>query len=336
MSLPENPIPSSMETVEAPASMSASRAAWYVGGLVLLLLVTGVVGLYITTTPWFMHRDHYEGLRNFGYSRRVGSPNCDIVLWGDSSALTGLNPRVFERITGLTACNISEGTTIQSVVGSDDALRYYLDHNKAPRFLLSMWTPSDFHPDRPRGFASYPEGMTYVAQFENHPRMWWMMARKLRWLPKQSAWALTSVADDELTRLEGKQKNFDAQRYRDERLGWFPYPEPPETHCVRGAMKPGEIIRWADSVAAFRKKYSTPQTTVIVNLSADPDCDPSYDEYASTLQGLYDNKFERLPIGLYNNGDVHYTPEGAEYISSQAAKQIVALMQQQAAEGAKK
>jgi hypothetical protein len=47
------------------------------------------------------------------------------------------------------------------------------------------------------------------------------------------------------------------------------------------------------------------------------------DVYERVLQGVHDNQLEVLPIGMFNNQDVHFTPQGAEQVSTGVANQIL-------------
>jgi hypothetical protein len=48
------------------------------------------------------------------------------------------------------------------------------------------------------------------------------------------------------------------------------------------------------------------------------------DVYERALQGVHDNPLEVLPIKMFNNQDVHFTPDGAERVSLGVANQILA------------
>jgi hypothetical protein len=65
-------------------------------------------------------------------------------------------------------------------------------------------------------------------------------------------------------------------------------------------------------------------TRVFVNVAPVPDCDDMKDTYERVLTGLHDNALGVLPIGMFNNGDVHFTPEGAARISEDVGEQILA------------
>jgi len=300
----------------------------YVAGFLLAQIAVVVSAIRITGTRWFLMHDNYPGLRVLGYSNWAGPLNCDVVLYGDSSALSALDPKVIEQVTGLKACNISEGVAVHVVAGSDAPLRSYLARNPPPRFLLSMWTPSDFRPDRPAFSADTPEGIVYLAQFEGMGAVGREFAHNPLSLPTYAAWTLHAVADGVVAHVNGPEKDFEVHAQRTSEQGQWLFPLPAQTKCVRDWLDPGLILRWDDSVKAFREKYNTAKTQVFVNISPVPVCDRNYEDYAAKAAGLHDNAFERLPISYYNQGDVHFSAVGSEYISRKAGEQILSAMRQ--------
>ena len=62
-----------------------------------------------------------------------------------------------------------------------------------------------------------------------------------------------------------------------------------------------------------------------MNVAPVADCDDMKDVYEHVLQGVHDNQLEVLPIGMFNNQDVHFTPQGAEHVSAGVAGQILAV-----------
>jgi hypothetical protein len=93
------------------------------GSRLYLLILLGTVAAYLAGmlavggTQWFFYHNNYFALRNIGYSRTLHHADCQVVLTGDSSALTGLDPQAVMRVTGMTACNVAEGGTITAVTG---------------------------------------------------------------------------------------------------------------------------------------------------------------------------------------------------------------------------
>ena len=153
-----------MQPVQTQAPHTLRSASVYLAGFVAFQVLLLLSTFPIASTKWYLWHDSYAGLRNFGYAERAGQQNCEVLLYGDSSALTALDPAVIGQMTGLKACNISEGTTEQRVVGSDAPIQAYLRHNPPPRFLLGTWTPSMLRPDIPAHSEYQPEGVEYALQ----------------------------------------------------------------------------------------------------------------------------------------------------------------------------
>ena len=78
----------------------------------------------------------------------------------------------------------------------------------------------------------------------------------------------------------------------------------------------------------MRRIYGVEGTTVIINMAPVPTCDTLQQTYRRKSEGLRDNAFETLPITDFNEGDVHFSPEGGRHISIEAGNQILALEEQ--------
>jgi hypothetical protein len=302
----------------------------YVGGFVAVQIFFLLLTLGVASTPWFLTHDAYPGILQAGYSSRLKHADCDIVLYGDSSALTGLDPEVIQTITGLKACNLSEGVTIQGVVGSRFPLDTYLRDNKPPLYLLAMYTPSLFRPYVNK-FSDYqPEGVLYMMQYDRTREMLWGFLLRRKWVVDFDLWAGRQIVKDFLDRhlpVRKSNASIDIRAQRDGRNGIWPYPSPPETDCVRAALHqiPSDFARHADSVAMMRSTYGADGTTVLVNISPVATCDTLQQTYRELSDGLHDNPFESLPISDFNEGDVHFSAEGSRHVSVEAANQILLL-----------
>jgi hypothetical protein len=322
--------PSQLPADPKPKSL---RPVFFVAGFVCIQVFFLLFTFYLASSPWFQTHDAYPGLLQIGYSLRLKHADCDIVLYGDSSALTGLDPEVIQQITGLKACNLSEGILIQDVVGSRLPLDVYLRNNKRPRYLLAMYTPSKLQPYIDKFDRFEPEGVFYLLQFARDPTMIRQLLRTRDWALNYVFWAGRQIVADFSNRYllgNSSTPSVDARTQRDSRYGYWPFPLPAETKCVRTAfhLHPADIRSYPDSVAEMRKIYNVQGTTVIINMAPVPTCDTLQQTYREKSEGLRDNAFETLPISDFNEGDVHFSPEGGRHISVQAANQILALEDQ--------
>jgi hypothetical protein len=279
-------------------------------------------------TNWFFYHDNYFMLRNIGYSLTLHHVDCQVVLTGDSSALTGLDPSTITRATGLSACNVSEGGTVTTVVGSYP-LDAYLQQNAPPKYVVFMFTPSLFRPSHSwRDFSSHYEGIVYLLRYERNKSTYLKLLRHPYETFNFSAWAAQSIITDALGRLTDPHKYDgveDPALRRQRHNGLFTFYSGPETACFRNgwdkSLKTQTDPEWE---SGLRQKYGVNGTRVIVNVAPVADCDDMKDAYGQALKGLHDNPLEVLPIKMFNNQDVHFTPEGAEHVSLGVANQILA------------
>lgn len=290
----------------------------------LFLLATS---LAIANTDWFFYHDNYFLLHNIGYSLTLNHANCEVVLTGDSSALTGLDPLTVTRLTGLSACNVAEGGTITAVTGSYP-LDAYLQHNAPPKYLVFMFTPSLFKPTHSwRDYSSYYEGIVYMLRYERSKNTYLQLLMHPRETLSFSSWAAHAILADTANRLTEPHKYDEVEdpaSYRKRHSGLLTFYSSAETSCFRnGWDKRLNITTDPQWVAGLRRKYGANGTRVIVNVAPVADCDDMKDVYERVLQGVHDNQLEVLPIGMFNNQDVHFTPQGAEQVSTGVANQIL-------------
>jgi hypothetical protein len=192
-----------------------------------------------------------------------------------------------------------------------------------------MFTPSLFKPPKTWGdYGSYAEGIIYLLRYERN----WKTVRALATHPKETisfaAWVGRAIVEDAVARLrhphryDGKE---DPAARRRRLNGLFTYDEAPQTRCVRDGDCSINVTTDPAWVAMLRRKYGVHGTRVIVNVAPIPACSLGQAAYERGLRGVHDNPLERLPIHLFNNGDVHLTPEGAEHLSTELGYQILTL-----------
>jgi hypothetical protein len=279
-------------------------------------------------TNWFFYHDNYFMLRNIGYSLNLHHADCQVVLTGDSSALTGLDPLTISRATGLSACNVAEGGTVTVVTGSYP-LDVYLQQNASPKYIVFMFTPSLFRPDHSwRDQSSYNEGIVYLLRYERNKNTYLKLLMHPYETLTFSAWSAQSIIADLLVRLSDSHKYDgveDPASRRQRHNGMLTFYSGPETTCFRnGWDKDLKIVTDPEWVSGLRRKYGVNGAHVVVNVAPVADCDDMKDVYEKVLTGVHDNSLEVLPIGMFNNQDVHFTPAGAEHISFGVANQILA------------
>ena len=268
-----------------------------------------------------------------GYGVRAKHQDCDVVIVGDSTTLTGLDAKVIEQVTGLKTCNIADGVTLPATVGSHFTLDTYLENNKRPRFIIGMYSPWRFQPQFKPFEDMHEEGMLYGVQYVRNRAFFMGLLKRPAWVARFGVWSGHQLIGELVDRyIPGfRPPKYDTRAQRDSHNGSWTFPLPPQTSCHQVApnLPAGNIPRWPEAVAAFRQRYGVDGTQVIVNVSPQPDCEIGLEGLRKRTEGLHDNPFETLPVSYFNEGDLHYSPEGSRYISIQAGNQILALERQQ-------
>ncbi len=142
-----------------------SGARWFALGLVLLPVAVVAGAVLIARTSWFMERTMDPWIRNVDRNFAVSGEDCAVLVFGDSTALTGVSPEAIAAATGMTACNISQ--TVGSLgVNGTLALDAFLKKNPRPQFLLLVFAPENLHANRSWRHLKYAEGVLELARHE--------------------------------------------------------------------------------------------------------------------------------------------------------------------------
>jgi len=210
-------------------------AALYVAAIALTQLALLVSATLISGTQWFLWHDQAPVQLAAGYSQRAGRLDCQILIWGDSSTMTGLNPAVIQGMTGLKTCNVAEIYPLQQVVGSAVPLDAYLRKNAPPRFLVASWTSAAYWARVPAWSTTDTiNGTLYGLDYLERRKFLWEALKRPASLFSFDAWVLHALAVDAVKRLTGHFTPLpNVRSQRDEHMGWFQYPGPTQTGCRR-------------------------------------------------------------------------------------------------------
>jgi hypothetical protein len=254
-------------------------------------------------------------LLNPDYAFNQMHVDCEVVIYGDSTALTGLDPTVVSRATGWKTCNIAQSQSIVEIVGML-ALDTYLKNNAPPKFLVMQFAPETL--SRGRNNVFWPEGLTLLLRkrslLEALPTLLLHPVRAYQfaiWADKAKVDALINSPTD----LGSTEALFRSHG------GLLTLPKAAETHCLNNLEYAEPTAHW---VRELREKYSNSGTRVLVNVSPLPDCSPIASEVATGVRNVTDNSLALFPIGLFCDLDRHLTLEGAERASLELAKQLLA------------
>lgn len=250
--------------------------------------------------------------------------DCDVLVFGDSTAMTGIDPDVVEHDTGLRTCNIAVTNAVLAVTGNL-TLDHFLAHNGRPRILILQLSPDDFQPEnRMWHHTIYAEGLLELLRHGSPAE-----GRRVLATHPHEAISFAGYAAGFSAYYAIKDVWFRATHLRPEedqvrvRNGFFTPPSPPRTYCEH-TDKPQSGVDGAfarNVSAAFRRTYADRSDAVLVDVAPIPSCDANLETFTSQLKGITSNDLRGLPIGFFND-DRHYTATGSRLVSTLVARQV--------------
>ena len=253
--------------------------------------------------------------------------DCDVLVFGDSTAMTGIDPDLVETETGLHTCNIAVTNAVLAVTGNL-ALNHFLAANPKPRILLIQLSPDGFEPSRDTWHQTiYAEGMLELLRHGDAAEK-----RHILLSHPQEAIAFAGYAAGFGAWYLIRDIWSRATRHRLEedtvlvRNGFFTPPAPALTSCTppESLLSPVDQQRSRfsrDLVSGFHRQYAGQAAVVLVNVAPIPACDNNLVAYQTELHGVTSNSLQPLPITLFND-DRHYTATGSRVVSSAIASEL--------------
>ena len=161
--------------------------------------------------------------------------DCDVLIYRDSTAMTGINPDVVERNTGFKTCNISVTNSVLAVT-HNLTLNQYLANNGKPRVLLIQLSPDGFQPESNAWDQTvYPEGLLELLRHGHgrYPPCPGHASPGIDCLCRICSWLQPHTRDQgRLVPPHRLRPEEDAVTIRN---GFFTPPSPPSTSCEPGA-----------------------------------------------------------------------------------------------------
>ena len=303
---------------ETPAPSAAQRRHLYLYALPFLLLplILFTAAFYIIPSRWFAARAGNNYLANMAYASTIHDSRCQAIIYGDSTAMTGVNPALIERRTGLRTCNLAEYKGVTVVLGTR-LLDRYLATNAPPKVLIFLFAPE--HLSQPSSWGGYAfEAITLLVQTQPGSTTANLLARHpldaFSWAEQGMRTALihsrTHPIPDSATHV------------REATAGQLPIAGPVETGC-----RPDPINEYADPawVIALRARYTPRVPLVLIDATPSPTCDASLSYNRSVLSPIVDDvPYPAYPVSAYVHGTGHMNADGATMLSNMLADQILA------------
>ena len=114
--------------------------------LVVLFLLPGLLYLCPFAAVRLSSYGHWTGVLDFpnlDYAFKNSGQNADIIIYGDSSAKTGIDPRQMSAALNASVLNLP--TSLSTLlVDNDFPLRVYLKTNRPPKLIVFYFAPWNF------------------------------------------------------------------------------------------------------------------------------------------------------------------------------------------------
>ncbi len=308
-------IPDQIERTTTPTVIARRRYELFLLVLVGLPAIFLLSSIVIARSSAFPKEAGDPFLLNPDYVLSLDHADCGILIYGDSTAATGIDPVVVTQATGLKTCNIAQSQSILEVVGPV-ALDTYLKNNQPPKYLVIQLAPETL--SRKQDFF-WPEGLTMLLRRRPLPIALFTMVRHPVESYNFALWAVRTRILASFYPLPDFRKT---EAIFSSHSGLLILPKPPESACIHDVAFAPPVPAWVDQL---RQRYSVNGTKVLINIAPLPDCAKDVQRIADSMKNITDNSLEVYPIHLFCDLDRHLTMEGAERSSQQIAKQILAL-----------
>jgi hypothetical protein len=285
-------------------------------GPVLLL----VAACFVVPSRWLALHAENTYLANLGYGATLHGADCAVVIYGDSSAMVGVNPKIIQARTGLSACNIAEfeGMTI---LNGTMVLDRYLAQNKRPRYLIFLYTPEDYDPGSQRRTVGMFEATTWRMRQGN--KLAGVVAL-MRYPDEFFGWTEQGLRLA-VERSRTPEASAAVQNFRTARDGQLPLEGPVMTQC-ESIVRPKSVpdVAWMDGL---KTQYGVDGTTVLLDATPLPPCDPKLAYFREHLAGLVDSGVQVFPLSAFTSeGRLHANATGSAMLSNMIAGQIADRM----------
>jgi len=286
-----------------------------------LLAIPAFIGL--GKSDFFLHHGASAWVKANDEIFSLQGRSCDVLIYGDSTAMTGIDPTVVTRQTGFKTCNIAVTNAVLAVTGNL-TLDHYLQQNEKPKMLIVQLSPDDFQQEnRLWRHTIYAEGLLELLRHGSPEE-----GRHTLLTHPHEAVAFAGYAAGFTAYYAIKDIWFHTTHLRPEedqiqvRNGFFTPPSPARTYCDPATALRNGSSEFPRSVADdYLNGYSGRSAVVLVDVAPIPSCDANLAAYSSELEGVTSNSLLSLPIGAFND-DRHYTAGGSRIVSTLVARQV--------------
>lgn len=225
------------------------------------------------------------------YSYRAAPVNADVVVFGDSSAFLGVDPRLIDSQLG-TRTVVLPNTVGSLQVTGDMALRRYLANNRPPKAIVFYFTPwdLDFRHSSPPQFVFEGEevllrngSLREIAAYAvHHPRAMLMFPFQMNALVDAHGLKLALTTDRRAQTVAAR--------------GHMDYTDPIGPIGSRCTLPAADLHgQNLSPISALMQRYARPGTRVFLYLSPIPGCENAGKLNIPPVQGVQTLSARTLP-----------------------------------------
>ena len=257
----------------------------------LAILLICSLGVIFLAYP-MARSDYYERISRrmfwhaMDYHMQMAGQRCDVVVFGDSTGLTGIDPDVLRQQTGLSACVLSVPYLALSTTGTL-VLDRFLARSPAPRVIVFANEARHLHAPRFDEEDGVIDGWLLVDRIETPLQA----AKFFLKHPRHSVIFMEGVWQQVFTLSVAGGIDLSERTYRQdmatlrEHAGFFPLLklESPEQVCE---LKMDPPVDDAEYLPSLRARYENATTKVLLYVSPVRACDanvPAYQAVAARL-----------------------------------------------------
>lgn len=304
------------QSAPAPARPRSHAAAlfWMVVGFPLLMLVLAF--LILPSRPFRKYGEHFWVTAQKDLYEASGRP-CDIVIFGDSTAMTGLDPAIIGKATHMSTCNVAETAGALAVSGIAP-LDAYLTRNPRPKYLLLQFSAADFHtvPVPKEDAEHFTDGFVPLLRYGSRLTVVKRMFRS----PDTFTGLLQYVYFGGLKDVYSRAVTRHFAQSSETEGAYIVVPLPAMKTCVASpATWEAPDPAW---VRYLREHYLGKADHVLLDVSPTSRCDVHFSLTRARLQGLTDDSLPVYPDDQFVDAELHLDRAGAVRLSRDTARQI--------------
>ncbi|MBB5058643.1 hypothetical protein HDF16_003357 [Granulicella aggregans] len=289
----------SMQSTERPTSAEPATAAEpsssikgrreltrYLLNVLLVVSVLYIIPLTIVRTDAYQHRSLSFYSRPLNYAFQTPVKDADVILFGDSTVLLGVDPSQMSSDLGVEVLNLPN-TRGSLMVNDDLTLRRYLSHNRPPKLIVFYFAPWDFdYGNTPFDAIPVFEGEEVLAAQGTFKEI----SSFARWHPSDAALFSLRLYADSWEFLMHKVSHQGQEGTLAATHGHIENTDPSvlASPCTFPPLLL-DNIRF-DWVKALGEKYASPQTRVLYFVAPVPSC--------TNVSALLNHRYDALPAAL--------------------------------------